>query len=56
MTTSDDQSQPPWSDPQTHVDTDPVNAAPPPDTADAGGTADSGSADAETDEVVEDDS
>lgn len=26
MTPSDDRSQEPWTDPQTHLDTDPVNA------------------------------
>lgn len=29
MTPSDDRSQEPWTDPQTHLDTDPVNAADP---------------------------
>ncbi|WP_210439635.1 hypothetical protein [Nocardioides xinjiangensis] len=64
MTTSDDQSQTPWSDPQTHVDTDPVNAAPQPDDAadtDAGGDSGTGTptgdatsdADDRTDEQAE---
>jgi hypothetical protein len=26
MSPSDDRSQEPWTDPQTHLDTDPVNA------------------------------
>lgn len=30
MTPSDDRSQEPWTDPQTHLDTDPVNAEPAP--------------------------
>jgi hypothetical protein len=30
MSPSDDRSQDPWTDPQTHLDTDPVNAAPAP--------------------------
>jgi hypothetical protein len=31
MSQSDDRpQQPPWTDPQTHLDTDPVNAAPAP--------------------------
>jgi hypothetical protein len=33
MSTSDDRSQEPWSDPQTHLDTDPVNAEPAPSDA-----------------------
>ena len=28
MSQSDDRSQGPWTDPQTHLDTDPVNAEP----------------------------
>ena len=28
MSQSDDRSQQPWTDPQTHLDTDPVNAEP----------------------------
>ena len=37
MSPSDDRPQEPWTDPQTHLDTDPVNAEPTPDepTADA---------------------
>lgn len=31
MSPSDDRSQEPWTDPQTHLDTDPVNAGPTPD-------------------------
>ena len=31
MSPSDDRSQEPWTDPQTHLDTDPVNAEPAPD-------------------------
>ena len=31
MSPSDDRSQEPWTDPQTHLDTDPVNAEPTPD-------------------------
>jgi hypothetical protein len=35
MSPSDDRSQEPWTDPQTHLDTDPVNAeATPADVAD----------------------
>ena len=30
MSPSDDRSQEPWTDPQTHLDTDPVNAEPSP--------------------------
>ena len=30
MSPSDDRSQDPWTDPQTHLDTDPVNAEPSP--------------------------
>ena len=30
MSQSDDRSQDPWTDPQTHLDTDPVNAEPEP--------------------------
>ena len=30
MSQSDDRSQQPWTDPQTHLDTDPVNAEPTP--------------------------
>ena len=30
MSPSDDRSQEPWTDPQTHLDTDPVNAEPGP--------------------------
>jgi hypothetical protein len=30
MSPSDDRSQQPWTDPQTHLDTDPVNAEPTP--------------------------
>lgn len=30
MSPSDDQSQAPWTDPQTHLDTDPVNDEPSP--------------------------
>jgi hypothetical protein len=30
MSPSDDRSQDPWTDPQTHLDTDPVNADPAP--------------------------
>jgi hypothetical protein len=29
MSPSDDRSQEPWTDPQTHLDTDPVNAPDP---------------------------
>ena len=35
MSQSDDRSQDPWTDPQTHLDTDPVNAEPAPDEPDA---------------------
>jgi hypothetical protein len=35
MSSSDDRSQDPWTDPQTHLDTDPVNADPEPDPAPA---------------------
>jgi hypothetical protein len=31
MNPSDDRSQEPWTDPQTHLDNDPVNAEPTPD-------------------------
>jgi hypothetical protein len=31
MTQSDDPTQEPWTDPQTHLDTDPVNAEPEPE-------------------------
>ncbi|WP_301538949.1 hypothetical protein [Nocardioides sp. zg-1230] len=31
MTQSDDPTQEPWTDPQTHLDTDPVNAEPQPE-------------------------
>ena len=31
MTPSDDRSPEPWTDPQTHLDTDPINAEPAPD-------------------------
>ncbi|WP_299929143.1 hypothetical protein [uncultured Nocardioides sp.] len=31
MSPSDDRSQEPWTDPQTHLDTDPVNAEPTPE-------------------------
>lgn len=31
MTQSDDPTQEPWTDPQTHLDTDPVNAEPAPE-------------------------
>ncbi len=31
MSPSDDRSQEPWTDPQTHLDTDPVNADREPD-------------------------
>lgn len=34
MSQSDDRSQQPWTDPQTHLDTDPVNAEPTPADAD----------------------
>lgn len=30
MSSSDDSSQAPWTDPQTHLDTDPVNDEPSP--------------------------
>ena len=30
MSPSDDRSQDPWTDPQTHLDTDPVNEVPAP--------------------------
>ena len=30
MSPSDDRAQEPWTDPQTHLDTDPVNAEPSP--------------------------
>ena len=30
MSPSDERSQQPWTDPQTHLDTDPVNAEPAP--------------------------
>ena len=30
MSQSDDRTQDPWTDPQTHLDTDPVNAEPAP--------------------------
>ena len=30
MSQSDDRSQAPWTDPQTHLDTDPVNDEPAP--------------------------
>ena len=45
MNSSDDRSQEPWTDPQTHLDTDPVNAEPGPAQDD-----DSVDADAEEDE------
>ena len=35
MSTSDARSQDPWTDPQTHLDTDPVNAEPPADEPEA---------------------
>ena len=31
MSPSDDRSQEPWTDPQTHLDTDPVNVEPSPE-------------------------
>lgn len=34
MTQSDDPTQEPWTDPQTHLDTDPVNADPEPEDQD----------------------
>ena len=34
MSPSDDRPQDPWTDPQTHLDTDPVNAEPGPAQAD----------------------
>lgn len=34
MTQSDDPTQEPWTDPQTHLDTDPVNAEPEPEDED----------------------
>lgn len=33
MSQPDDRSQEPWTDPQTHLDTDPLNAEPAPDEA-----------------------
>ncbi|MCY4724699.1 hypothetical protein NYO98_00295 [Nocardioides sp. STR2] len=47
MSPSDDRSQDPWTDPQTHLDTDPVNADPAPPGPDATG---------ETDQPLEDES
>jgi hypothetical protein len=35
MSPSDDRSQEPWTDPQTHLDTDPVNAEESPTADDA---------------------
>ena len=50
MSPSDDRSQDPWTDPQTHLDTDPVNADPSPPGPDETDQTD------ETDQPLEDES
>jgi hypothetical protein len=50
MSPSDDRSQDPWTDPQTHLDTDPVNADPAPRGPDETDQTD------ETDQPLEDES